>query len=345
MRLFGGYGPVPNIVGYIGDTSTLGCGFEIEPAIPADCLLECSLDGLPLEAVERTVPRDLQNQAPSKFPLVAADLMFFEPDAHPMESGLAELKTRTAPVRQSLRIEKQGARSYYVPDLDNEYPNLGRPDKQSFAEICCHPGLCDGRCPCVRNQAPCRAFCSCGIDCPRQFPRCDCTGPCGDDCNCVLYQWACIPGGCTCTDCPHVFDLGILPMLAVWESSIPNAGRGLFAMEDLREGTFLGDYTGNVVSEQQDLRKHTNRVSLFTTSKGKRVFASFSSRADTVSGWAIDGDSGDSLLLYMNHGNQPNVRFAVLERPQGRFPVGVTLRPVKAGEELLVLYGWVYLCK
>ena len=41
MRLFGGYGPVPNIVGYIGDTNTLGCGFEIEPAIPADCLPEC----------------------------------------------------------------------------------------------------------------------------------------------------------------------------------------------------------------------------------------------------------------------------------------------------------------
>ena len=41
MRLFGGYGPVPNIVGYIGDTNTLGCGFEIEPAIRADCLPEC----------------------------------------------------------------------------------------------------------------------------------------------------------------------------------------------------------------------------------------------------------------------------------------------------------------
>jgi SET domain-containing protein len=66
--------------------------------------------------------------------------------------------------------------------------------------------------------------------------------------------------------------------------------------------------------------------------------------ANIGTGYAIDGDTGDSLLVYINHSRserESNVRFALLERPDGRVPIAICKRRIKPGEELLARYEFV----
>ncbi len=70
-----------------------------------------------------------------------------------------------------------------------------------------------------------------------------------------------------------MFDSKILPQLAVWPSTIPGAGKGLFAMQTIQKGTYLGDYTGDVVPIPANaVSTLTARMSVFDISAGKCVF-------------------------------------------------------------------------
>lgn len=57
-------------------------------------------------------------------------------------------------------------------------------------------------------------------------------------------------------------------------------------------------------------------------------------------GYALDGETGDSLLLYINHreSQRANVRFALLDRANGRFPIAISKRKIYPGEELFAQY-------
>ena len=145
------------------------------------------------------------------------------------------------------------------------YPNPGHPQKQMYPERCTHDGTCGKSCLCVLNMAPCRLSCECTLDCSRRFPPCKCTGRCGD-CACKTFGWACLPGVCSCADCDNTYLLSTVPKDFVSKSTIPGAGSGLFAMEDIAKGTYLGDYQGKVVNLSAPTQ---SRVSIFATSGGK----------------------------------------------------------------------------
>jgi hypothetical protein len=132
-------------------------------------------------------------------------------------------------------------------DIAVSFANAGRPMSQPFPDICDHPGSCaTENCACFKNEAPCRPACSCGQDCLRQFQRCQCNGPC-KRCNCRRLGWACVPNECSCSNCSNVYAT-VPPKLAVCKSTINSGGKGLFALETISRGTYLGDYTGNRVA-------------------------------------------------------------------------------------------------
>ena len=153
---------------------------------------------------------------------------------------------------------------------ESKFKNVGKPMEQPFLDFCDHQGTCESaECDCFRNQAPCRPRCSCGRKCPRQFRRCECTGPCRM-CNCRRLGWACIDADCSCSGCSNKYNTAP-PKLAVWKSRISGGGKGLFALEPIKKGTYLGDYTGErvAVSDTTDLSSNP-RVALFDISAGER---------------------------------------------------------------------------
>jgi len=140
---------------------------------------------------------------------------------------------------------------------------------------CDHNGPCEGLgCECVRNKTTCKAACKCGPSCVRQFPTCSCEGPCDAKCYCLMFNRECTPGKCLCSCCPNVFEGRNPPKLVVRTSTIKGAGRGLFADEDIKNGTFLGEYKGEIYYPSETRKvggkdETENRVSLFRISSGK----------------------------------------------------------------------------
>lgn len=151
-----------------------------------------------------------------------------------------------------------------------EYCNVLGFLSQDDPDYCDHDGPCQGKhCACAENRTTCRPSCKCEQGCPRQFPRCSCVTSCGRNCHCRRLNRDCLPAECSCVDCPNTHKSEDDPSLTVRESSVPGAGQGLFAAEDIKAGVILGEYTGRrcpIVDLQDD--DHDKRVTHFQISKG-----------------------------------------------------------------------------
>lgn len=97
--------------------------------------------------------------------------------------------------------------------------------------------------------------------------HCMCLNGCLEDCYCVVANRAC---GVMCHRgvCRNTFRSSFAPRLATWMSTIPGAGKGLFAMEPIRVGQYLGEYTGRVISLDK-FQRPTGRVALLDIGQGK----------------------------------------------------------------------------
>lgn len=104
--------------------------------------------------------------------------------------------------------------------------------------------------------------------------------------------------------------------------SAPGMGLGLFAVESIKKGDFVIEYTGELISnEEADRRQHTRY--LFEIDDEN----------------TIDGADRSNMARYMNHFCKPNVE-AEIEAGQINF---YALRNIEAGEELGYDYGKEYI--
>lgn len=94
-----------------------------------------------------------------------------------------------------------------------------------------------------------------------------------------MFNRECMVEKCLCSGCPNVFE-GRTPPKLVVRTSTRDAGKGLFAGEDIKNGTFLGEYEGEICyrsetkkmdgeDETDDKDETDDRVSLFQISAGK----------------------------------------------------------------------------
>ena len=235
-------------------------------------------------------------------------------------------------------VSRQRQKVDYTLQAPESYPNTGRPLNQEHPERCEHAGSCGKKCPCTLNKAPCRLGCGCMPECERRFSPCACNGPCVS-CPCVIFGWACTPNHCACNNCSNAYLPSSAPKLMVATSTIPNAGKGVFALEHIKEGNYLGDYTGKLVS-LSNLKTHDcGRVSIFQTSKGDCGVLLRMRSAYIDAGYGIDGDTGHSPLVYANHhATDANMVYEIVEMPHGRVPVGIAAKDIRAGQEILVNY-------
>lgn len=86
---------------------------------------------------------------------------------------------------------------------------------------------------------------------------------------------------CHCQTCADVIAAQATPRFEKGDSTIAGAGQGLFAAEDIKGGTFLGEYKGKVRNESEDDDNDDDKVTGFTISTSKLETAFISSLANT----------------------------------------------------------------
>jgi histone-lysine N-methyltransferase SETMAR len=110
-------------------------------------------------------------------------------------------------------------------------------------------------------------------------------------------------------------------------------GLGLFAAEDIQSGSFVIEYSGDLVPKQTEgpyilqIREHTAQGVLVTT---------------------LDGSSERNLARYINHSCEPNLSLQAVRVSHAIPHAGFfSLRPIASGEELTFDYsrGWREECR
>ena len=151
-----------------------------------------------------------------------------------------------------------------------QFCNLRSWDTQVYPDICDHIGSCEESvCNCARNKTACRLGCKCSSDCFRLFPACMCTTRCTSYCPCNRFSRECIPGKCKCSSCKNVFNGKTPVKVAIKDSIVAGAGRGLFADEYLKKGAFLGEYIGDRIDTRQQHDIKVDKMSLFTINQSQ----------------------------------------------------------------------------
>lgn len=111
-------------------------------------------------------------------------------------------------------------------------------------------------------------------------------------------------------------------------STIPNAGNGLFANQELKAGDFIDFYTGEIV--YGDLTpEDVDNAYMFHNVKG---------------GFYINARKGGNRTSIINHSVQPNCAYKNYKLPDidVMVPIVVCIKDVQKDQELLCDYGPKY---
>ncbi len=124
--------------------------------------------------------------------------------------------------------------------------------------------------------------------------------------------------------------------LQIKKSMIPGAGNGVFAKVDFPKDETLGPYTGRFISEEE-------HIQLSIKNEWQYLMGLDDCVTKHSNGYkVIDGREG-SVMTIINYAPKEfqNVKYHKICEPP--FVQIVTIRPVKAGEELYVDYGPDYI--
>mmetsp|Transcript_9861 Transcript_9861/g.22066 ORF Transcript_9861/g.22066 Transcript_9861/m.22066 type:complete len:849 (-) Transcript_9861:157-2703(-) len=177
---------------------------------------------------------------------------------------------------------------------------------------CDHEGPCNEEtCSCVRNAFFCTKHCIWGERSRNFFRGCACKGNCNTkSCACFAAKRECDPDLCrscgACSDPPNKpateqtckndsLSMRRHAHLLVAESTVPDAGWGLFTKHALKKGDFVHEYVGEVISQEEAERRgriydKLNRSYLFNMS----------------SDYVVDASRKGNKTKYANHSSKPN---------------------------------------
>ena len=212
-------------------------------------------------------------------------------------------------------------------------------------EPCVHDEPCrETICDCVDRSIFCTDACAWGSRSKNFFRGCDCRSSCTtSSCSCFANSRECNPDICkcdTCTDPPNRpatmqrcrndnLTMCRDTEIAIAVSKVPNAGCGAFTKRFLHKGEFLGEYVGEMISQEEadrrgqlyDIRNHS---SLFMLT------------ADV----ALDAERKGNLMRYINHSATPNTTPRTVT-VNGDNRIGFyALQDIEAQTELTFNYGY-----
>ncbi|KAK3310634.1 uncharacterized protein B0T15DRAFT_571165 [Chaetomium strumarium] len=236
---------------------------------------------------------------------------------------------------------------------------------------CHHEGPCTAAngCPCASGGSHpvlCERFCLCTAEeCPLKFTGCACHSlgkTClqrqkeGRPCICVQLNRECDPvlcKGCGAkeradpenaydeqlhsTGCQNVaLQRGAAKALLLGKSQLEACGYGLFAAEDIAQDEFVIEYTGELISHDEGVRRENRRGDVFDEeNKISYLFTLLEQE-----GIWVDAAIYGNLSRYINHASDncnimPRIMYVNHE-----FRIKFSaLRDIKAGEELFFNYG------
>lgn len=219
-------------------------------------------------------------------------------------------------------------------------------------------GLCSAECPCLLDGNLCEKYCGCAMTCKNRFRGCNCSkGQCRTRaCPCFAALRECDPDlckGCSAT-AAYVARMKTEPSLLSMEGECPEkeytcqnmklrlgqhrhiymglskvAGWGAFLNEYCKKEDFLGEYTGELISQSEADRRgkvydRSNRSFLFNLNTQ----------------WVLDAQLKGNKLKFANHSANPNCHAKVL-LVDGDHRVGIFAKVnIKAGEELFYNYSY-----
>ncbi|KAK4205243.1 hypothetical protein QBC40DRAFT_302900 [Triangularia verruculosa] len=246
--------------------------------------------------------------------------------------------------------------------------------EHSLREIwtpCHHEGACTAAngCQCAskgRHPVLCERFCLCTADiCALKFTGCACHSlgkTCiqrqkeGKPCICVQLNRECDPvlcRGCGAreradpenaydeqlhsTGCQNVpMQRGATKAVVIGSSQLEGCGYGLFAAEDIAADEFIIEYTGELISHDEGVRRENRRGDVFDEeNKISYLFTLLEQE-----GIWVDAAIYGNLSRYINHANDtcnitPKIMYVNHE-----FRIKFSaLRDIKAGDELFFNYG------
>lgn len=151
------------------------------------------------------------------------------------------------------------------------------PHERTYFKPCMHSGPCNNECPCVKEKVMCEKSCFCDVDCPRRWKGCSCAASgkaCSTaQCPCVRWNRECDPD--LCGDCGAVetlapsnrYDEELAKQCCqnvALQRDVPRrtllgvsgvSGLGLFIGENVKKDAFLGEYKGEIVSNEEAERR------------------------------------------------------------------------------------------
>ncbi|CAH0475013.1 unnamed protein product [Peronospora belbahrii] len=237
---------------------------------------------------------------------------------------------------RSQRMKDRGANHEYVP--------------------CNHSGgSCDSAlCSCMRRDHYCEKSCGCSPDCSNRFPGCHCEeGQCRTSkCPCYFAARECDPDICTscgASELPVVMAAGesksqtiaqlkicgnvnILrgKMCKIGVSTSATHGWGAYALENVKKGKFMYEYTGSLLS-QDEAERRGNVYDKMTIS------FLFDLTEDTV----VDATRKGNKSKFANHSSTEPKCFARIMHVNGDHRIGIYAKEdIVAGEELFFDYGY-----
>ncbi|KAK1755051.1 hypothetical protein QBC47DRAFT_301569 [Echria macrotheca] len=244
---------------------------------------------------------------------------------------------------------------------------------RELSEPCHHDGPCSAdnkACPCAQHGVLCERFCHCTAEtCGLKFTGCACHSSgktClqrqkeGRPCICVQLNRECDPvlcKGCGAreradpenayddhlhsTGCQNVpLQRGASKTVLLGKSQLEGCGYGLFTAEDIAQDEFIIEYTGELITHDEGVRREARRGDVFDeASSSSYLFtllehegiwvdaAIYGNLSRYINHAAEGGERGANILpkiMYVNH--EYRIKFSAL-------------RDIKAGEELFFNYG------
>jgi len=278
-------------------------------------------------------------------------------------------KPKVKPVSWYDRKKKQ-----LIGDWENN-TNTHEHAIREMIEPCHHQGPCvkdgrgDRRCPCAESGLLCERFCHCTAEeCAIKFTGCACRSA-GKTCLqkqkemkpciCIQLNRECDPVLCGCGareradpenahdehlhshGCQNVsLQRGAAKTVLLGKSQIPECGYGLFTAEDIAQDEFVIEYTGELISHDEGVRREARRGDVFDEGSASSYLFTL---LENEGIW-VDAAIYGNLSRYINHASESD-RKACNITPKilyvnGEFRIKFTaLRDIKAGDELFFNYG------
>ncbi|KAK9263474.1 hypothetical protein V1519DRAFT_496124 [Lipomyces tetrasporus] len=259
--------------------------------------------------------------------------------------GLSRLITLDSAQSLPGNKRKRKAQTGYPEDCSLS----GNHSKRGNVNPCMHTGPCDSRCPAVISKVFCEKGCACPASCPRRWRGCRCTtNRCRTSaCECFKWNRECDPDLCRSCGADHVLDpknrdiadnkqycrnvnlqRGLGKRVVVGPSNV--SGWGLFMGESIKQDEYLGEYKGELISQDEAER----RGKIYDK---RGVSFLFESTKDQC----VDATRAGNKLRFINHSRQnPNCHARILLVNGIHRIAFFARRRIKEGEELFIDYGY-----